>query len=181
MDVAERNAIHAAIVRLSDGDRSAVVPLATQLWPVLLAFARQGLRHEADAEDVAQESFLKLCANASDFDASRDGLSWAFGIAKYEIMSHRRREQRRRESSGGAQLATVEAIGASQEAELLERDLQLALERALGELTPAERALFALERDETDPGGVRTAAVRKRKQRALERLRSVWRRLYGES
>src|SRR6187455_916075 len=97
MNTAERKAIHDAMVRLSDGDRSQVRELLDALWPVLLAFVRRGVAQGQDAEDVAQETFLRICSRISDFDRSRDGLSWAFGIAKYEILTHRRRLRRRSE------------------------------------------------------------------------------------
>ena len=73
MDPERRQAIQAAMVRLSDGDRSAMEPLVRELWPVVLAFAARSLPATADAEDVAQEVFLKICARISDFDRSRDG------------------------------------------------------------------------------------------------------------
>src|SRR5262252_4476129 len=104
MNEAERKAVHDAMVRLADGDRSAVRQLLDALWPILLAFARRGVALE-DAEDVAQETFLRICARISDFDRTRDGLSWAFGIAKYEVLTQRRRQRRLREALGGPELA----------------------------------------------------------------------------
>src|SRR5690349_3291617 len=96
MDSVRRKAIHEAMVRLSDGDRTAFDVLVDELWPVLLSFAN-GLGQRADAEDVAQEVFYKICSRISEFDRERDGASWAFGIASYEILTLRRRQQRRRE------------------------------------------------------------------------------------
>ncbi|HEU5072963.1 MAG TPA: sigma-70 family RNA polymerase sigma factor, partial [Polyangiaceae bacterium] len=91
MDAARRKAIHDAMVRLSDGDRTAFDVLLDELWPVILAFAKRGAGPGVDAEDVAQEVFYKLCARIADFDRRRDAVSWAFGIASYELMTHRRR------------------------------------------------------------------------------------------
>src|SRR6187399_1720795 len=101
MHSTRRKAIHDAIVRLADGDRSALDALLDELWPVLLAFAERGVGRGADAEDVAQEAFIKICARTADFDRERDGLSWAFGIAHFEVLTHRRRRQRRREVNTG--------------------------------------------------------------------------------
>lgn len=83
MDAARRTAIHDAMVRLSDGDRAAFPVLLDQLWPVILSFVRRGVGQEADAEDIAQEVFFRICSRITDFDHSRDGLSWAFGIALF--------------------------------------------------------------------------------------------------
>lgn len=174
MNQVERKSIHEAIVRLADGDRTAVRELLDRLWPVLLRFARRGLGHEHDGEDVAQEVFLRICARISDFDRNRDGLSWVFGIAKYEIMTRRQRRRRQREVGAPTELTSVADPHPSQEAALIERELLDALEHALGALTPEDRQMFGAN------GHVQSATLRKRRQRALERLRFVWRRLYGE-
>lgn len=179
MHTAERKAIHDAMVRLSDGDRTQVRALLDALWPVLLAFARRGVGQEQDAEDVAQETFLRICSRIADFDRSRDGLSWAFGIAKYEILTHRRRLQRRGEALDVTACTLAADPARSQEAELIAHELELAFEGVVGQLEPSDRAALGLEDVERRAGPVSTAA-RKRRQRAVERLRSLWRRLYGE-
>lgn len=173
-----RKTIHEAMVRLAEGDRLAFPVLVDELWPVLLAFAERGLRHREDAEDVAQEAFYKIAGRIADFDTSRDGLAWAFGIASYEIRTVRRRRQRRREAEDDASLAALPDHAPSQEEALTQQALLVALESVLGTLTPSDRE--ALQRGERD-GLIRTAAERKRKQRALERLRDLWRQIHGDT
>ena len=178
MDETRRKAIHRAMVRLADGERAAVDVLVDQLWPVIFSFSQRALAHVADAEDVAQEVFYKICARISDFDRKRDGLSWAFGITSYEIMTHRRRVQRRREVPGHIELAGRIDDAASPEEALLAQELARALEHVVGVLTDEDRASLGLRRD-CVPGSGPT--FRKRKQRALERLRGIWRQVHGES
>jgi len=180
MNTAERKAIHDAMVRLSDGDRSQVRELLDALWPILLAFARRGVGQEQDAEDVAQETFLRICSRISGFDRSKDGLSWAFGIAKYEILTQRRRLRRRSEVLDVPELLLAEDPSGSQEADLIARELALALEGAIEQLQPSDRVALGLEGIDTSIAPASTVA-RKRRQRALDRLRSLWRKLYGES
>ncbi|WP_437276025.1 sigma-70 family RNA polymerase sigma factor [Sorangium sp. So ce375] len=177
MDASRRKAIHDAMVRLSDGDRTAFDVLLDELWPVILSFAERGVGRGADAEDVAQEVFYKICARIAEFDRSRGGLSWAFGIASYEIMTHRRRHQRRREVSDEVSVATHVDGSASQEEQLLAREIALAFEQAMGALTEEDRASLGLLDGASDAVG---ATLRKRKQRALDRLRGIWRQIYGE-
>jgi len=167
------------MVRLSDGDRSAMEFLVSELWPVILAFAQRGVRQHEDAEDVAQEVFLRICSRISDFDRTRDGLSWAFGIASYEVLSHRRRHTRRRELLGDAELSEHVAPGASQEEAVIGQELAQAMAEALGTLSEADRLTLGLA---GAPLAIAppSATARKRRQRALERLRVVWRKLYGE-
>jgi RNA polymerase sigma factor (sigma-70 family) len=178
MDHARRKSIHDAMVRLADGDRTAFDVLVDELWPVLLSFA-SGLGQIADAEDVAQEVFCKICARISAFDRQRDGASWALGIASYEILTVRRRRQRRREVQDFSALANHVDPIASQEARLLASELQASLQRALGLLSPEDQHIL-----NPSPAGralPRDPASRKRKQRAVERVRILWRRMYGES
>ena len=178
MDAARRKVIHHALVRLSDGDRTALDVLLDELWPVVLAFAQRGVHPTADAEDVAQEAFFKVCTRIADFDRSRDGLSWAFGIASYEIMTHRRRFQRRRELFHEPSVLAHRDDSASQEDLLVSKEVELAFEQALGALTQEDRVALGLQG--APPAGLADSTLRKRKQRAVDRLRGIWRTIYGE-
>lgn len=177
MDNARRKIIHDAIVRLADGDRSAFDTLVDELWPVVLAFAERGVGHGADAEDIAQEVFYKICARIADFDRARDGVSWAFGIAHYEILTHRQRVQRRREVVDDASVSSAPDAMASQEELLLSRELALALDRVVGALTEEDRVSLGLDARASDATG---PTLRKRRQRALDRLREIWRHIHGD-
>jgi len=180
MDSARRRIIHEVMVRLSDGDRTAVPQLVDALWPVVVALAQRSVGHDADAEDIAQEVFFRICSRISDFDRSRDGLSWAFGIACYEIMTHRRRIRRRRELNDESRLPDVVHPAPSQEELVLERELTGVFENALGALTESDRrSLGLLGSFGVEPAPA--ATLRKRKQRALGRLRGLWKHMYGES
>lgn len=180
MDATRRKAIHEGMVRLAEGDRSAFAVLVDELWPVILAFVERGVERGADAEDVAQEVFYRICARISDFDPTRDGLSWAFGIASFELKTHRQKQRRRREVYDEAQVAAKTDPGASQERLLLDRELAVAFEEAVGALAQRDRDALGLGVEAGSPQAM-SAALRKRKQRALERLRAIWRTLYGES
>jgi RNA polymerase sigma factor (sigma-70 family) len=167
------------MTRLADGDRGAFDALIDELWPVILSFARRGLGRDQDAEDVAQEVFFKICSRSADFDRSRDALSWAFGIASYEILTQRRRRQRSREVPDEALIAAQVDAAASQEERLLQGEQQHAFAQAVAALADADRRSLGLEPDPRALG-LAGAALRKRKQRALLRLRDLWRSLHGE-
>ena len=82
------------MVQFADGDRAAFQPLFDALWPVLLTFTSRTLERTADAEDAAQQAMLKVFSRIADFDRGRDGVSWALGIAGYEVMTLRKRRFR---------------------------------------------------------------------------------------
>lgn len=166
-------------MRLADGDRRAFDVLLDELWPVLLSFAARGVGPGADAEDVAQEVFYRICARSADFDRTRDGVSWAFGIASYEILTHRKRMKRRREVHDETALGGQVDRAASQEAALEEAELARALEQAVGALTDEDREALGLAPGMSGAGPA-TPFARKRKQRALDRLRELWRSIHGD-
>lgn len=178
MDLARRTAVSATLARLADGDRSAFDALMTELWPVVLAFAKRTLRKVADAEDVAQEVFIKVASRIADYDRSRDGLTWVYAIATFEIRTQLRRLQRRREVPALPENAEPADPMPTHIDLMIDEEMTTVLTDALGELTDADRALLGIgegREDETLAG----ATIRKRRQRALTKLRSVWSKLYG--
>jgi RNA polymerase sigma-70 factor, ECF subfamily len=178
MDAVRRKAIHDAMVRLAPGDRSAFDVLLDELWPVIQSFAKRSVGDTADAEDIAQEVFLKICSRIADFDRGRDGLSWAFGIGSYEVLTHRQRARRRREVHDETALERPTHDATSADMALEKREFALAFEQAVGALTEDDRLLLGVARQVSI--GPSSPALRKRKQRALERLRGIWRSIYGE-
>src|SRR5262249_50312043 len=154
--------IHEAMVRLAEGDRGAFDAVFGGLWPELRAFVRSAMSGDPDAEDLAQQTLLKIFFRISEFDTARDGVAWAFGIAIYEVRTLRRWRKRRREVSADA-AGPVADVQPSPEAMLIETDLRRALADSLGELTDADReALLPQDAARTD---VSPSAWRKRRQR----------------
>jgi len=50
-----------------------------------------------DAEDLLQEIFLKIYLNLNDFDCGLKFSSWAYAIARHQVISHHRKLQARAE------------------------------------------------------------------------------------
>ena len=177
MDAARRTAISDALARLADGDRSAFSVVMAELWPVILAFVKRAVREVADAEDVAQEVFVKVASRIADYDRSRDGLTWVYAIAAFEIRTHLRRLQRRREAPPLAETGEPADPAPSQIDFMIDEEITRMLTSALGELSEGDRALLGVGESSLDVALTGTA-IRKRRQRALSRLRAVWSKLY---
>ena len=163
------------MVALAAGERSEFRHVYEALSPILRRFCEQMLADADQAKDAAQAAMAKLFFHASDFDPERDATSWALGFASFECLSARNRRARRREASDEG-LAELHAAGPTPEESSIERELREAAIEALGQLRPTDvetiRAALAGERPAA-------AAFRKRLQRALERLRVVWRSKHG--
>ncbi len=161
------------MARLADGDRRVFTVVFQKLWPRVRALCASILNNSDDAEDAAQQAMEKFLTRASDYDRTRPALPWALSIAAWECRTLARWRQRRREVTEQGD----ERIADATEDAFVQRDLGRAALEALGTLSQNDRdALIASYIHEA---GDSTAAGRKRRQRALERLRGAFRRLYG--
>lgn len=66
----------------------------TQLWtgvqPVVSQYVGSLVKDQWAARDVVQNTSLTLLKKFSEYDETQPFLPWALGIAKYEVLSHRR-------------------------------------------------------------------------------------------
>lgn len=164
------------MVRLADGDRSAFDGAYALLWPALLAFCKRTLV-SSDAEDAAQLALLKVFDRASTFLRGKDALTWAITIAAWEVRTIRRRHSRSRSTP----IEGDEHVSPAQDPERIATDHELveAAQAILGSLSPDDRATLASTFAEETPAGVSGAAFRKRRERAMTRLKEAWRRIHG--
>jgi RNA polymerase sigma-70 factor (ECF subfamily) len=163
------------LARLADGDRSVFREVFRRLWPPTLRLCVSLVKHEADGADAAQQAMVKILERASDYDRERPALPWALAIAAWECRTLNRWRARRREAPVDS---ADRALAVEAEHELVNRDLLRAALTSLGELSEIDReTLLATfwEEDSSTSG----ATLRKRRERALERLRLKFRRLYG--
>lgn len=173
--MSDEKELSSLIVRLAEGDRSAFSRLFELLWPRVHALCLSLLSHPQDADDAAQQAMEKILTRATEYDRSRAATPWALGIAAWECRTLRRRSLRRREVSDD-QLPQVEVEGRADD-ELIRRELETAAVAVLQELSPSDRAALVSAFWE-EARSAASPAARKRRQRALERLRAAFRRLY---
>jgi RNA polymerase sigma-70 factor (ECF subfamily) len=77
------------------GDPEAFGSLYDRYASGLLRFLRVLVRDRASAEDVLQQSFLKIHSARAAFDENRSFRPWAFAIARRAALNWREREARR--------------------------------------------------------------------------------------
>ena len=179
---ASRAEITALLVRVADGERGAFDPLFDAVWtPVRILCARLlASGADADADDAAQEAIVRVFTRADEFDRARDGLTWILAIAAWECRTVRKRALRRAEIA----LPDDDRAARDRPDDLVQRrELLAAAEAALGALSDADVATItaALDGDPAARAGLAPATFRKRLERALDRLRSVWRSRHGHS
>lgn len=168
------NTLDSLMARLADGDRAVFTRVFELLWGPIHRLCISLLKNDADAADAAQEAMQKILERASDYDKTRPAMPWAMAIAAWECRTLRRKRVRRRETDDTER----DHGGEHPEEEFVQRDLTAAAIAALGELSVADReTLVATFWDEA--ASVSGATFRKRRERALDRLRKQFRRLYG--
>jgi RNA polymerase sigma-70 factor (ECF subfamily) len=167
------------MTRLADGDRAAFPLLYPEIKPRVYALCRAMLQNDEDAQDALQHVMEKLFARASAYDRARPVLPWVLGIAAWQCRAYRQKRKRRLESALPQDDDTCFASDELNE-ELARAELQQLTRSALQTLSITDQeVLTATFWDEAVVSGAAGATVRKRRERALDRLRASFRRLYG--
>ncbi len=124
---------------------------------------------------------MKLFAQAADYDPDRSVVPWALAIAGWECRTARRRTQRRKECALDDDLPAYVDTTLSAEDQLVHAALLAEAQHALSFLSDDDRETlrWAFSNAKPHERPVSGATFRKRRQRALGRLREVWRSLYG--
>lgn len=131
----------ALLVLYANGDPQAAASLTARLAPRLLSFCARLLRDVAEAEDVVQETMLRLWRMAPDWEQGGAKVStWAFRVAR-NLCTDRLRKKK------GVDLDSApepidEAPGA--EAQLIASDRLAALDWALDQLPERQRQAVVL-------------------------------------
>jgi RNA polymerase sigma-70 factor (ECF subfamily) len=138
-----------------------------------LVLATRSLVQRADAEDVAQRAILKVFDRIVDLDRARDGVAWAMTITAFEVLTMRKRRIRRREEAGDHDREDERPLASE---ELIEHELATHVRTLIGDMSDRDReALDAMLSGRTPRG----ETERKRRFRAIERLRAAWRKAHG--
>ncbi len=159
---------------LAQGDRSAFTPVFQRLWPSIHRLCVRLMESESEGQDAAQSSMLKILERANEYDWKRPALPWAVGIATWECRTQRKKRARLRESAEApADAAQADAVEEREQQQLLDAAVQ-----AMGTLSAVDQEALVATYWET-AAAVSGATLRKRRERALTRLRDAFRRLYG--
>ena len=173
----DREAANRALRQLQVGDRAAATAAFDLLWPVMLSFSRRVLNDSGKAQDVAQDALMKLFEQVQDFRPGADAVAWALELTAWECKSELRRSFRQ----GQKDLPEATASDAAGPDSSYEREeLRRALLDTVAQLAESDRTLIEAILQETYPANA-DAAQRKRKERALGRLRQLWGSLYGST
>ena len=169
------------LTRIAAGETQAFGPIVRHYQKPLFGFlGRMGLP-QSQAEEVAQETFLRAWRNLGKFDPARAEFStWLFTIARNLALNERGRSHGRELPVGDTE-AQEPACDQPAAGEMLDASRRREwLQAALARLRPAERTLLALvytrelsldaiaRIEHCEPGAIRT-----RLHRARQRLQQL--------
>ena len=177
----DESALNGAMDRYACGD-AVVFPLIHRaLYPRLLAFLTRISGSATVADDLVQETFLRMHRARSTFVQGGALLPWVYAIARNVHIDHARsaklRSTERLPSDPGPDPAYAHAPSA--ESAAIAAETARAVERVLARIPPAQRDAFVLIRyeglsvqDAAAVLGTTVTAVKLRAFRAYEALRA---------
>ena len=108
--------------------------------------------NNADAEEIAQDVFLKVYQNIHSLDDPATLTAWIYRITVNVCLNELRRHKRRPNSvpltptngNDSEDASLIDSVNATPEEEALRRELQRCIEAVLGQLNAVERAVVVL-------------------------------------
>jgi RNA polymerase sigma-70 factor (ECF subfamily) len=179
------------MARFLRGERQAFAVLVRRHQSALFNFALRQLRSPTLAEEVVQETFLRVTQSAADFNQAARFTSWMYTIARNLCVDTIRRQALRRHPSLDEPRGTDDGGGsngptlgertadpaANVEGAVVAGEIRARVLRALGELPDDQREVFLLREVSNLPFkeiafivGAPENTVKSRMRYALERM-----------
>jgi RNA polymerase sigma-70 factor, ECF subfamily len=179
---AELSAVDRAMHRYADGNESAFGEVFAALAPRLRLFLRRLGCSMDGAEDLMQETFLRMHNARGSFARGKHVAPWAYAIARNCFISHARSGKAKlsRASVDAEQVELTTGTSTDVEQESMARQAAAVVSRTLAEMTPARREAFVLLRYEglsvaaaAQIVGISEGALKIRAFHAYETLRAA--------
>jgi RNA polymerase sigma-70 factor (ECF subfamily) len=189
----------ALMTAYQNGDVAAFAELVARHEKPLWNFLRRFVSDAATAEDLLQESFMRVVRGAPEWKPSAKFSTWLYTIGRNLCVDHARRMSHRRalsldgparesaEESGRGLYDKLAGLDAGGEKRALTRELATALERAIAALPEPQREVFVMREVLNLPFAeiaqalaTNEATVKSRMRYALERLRAALGSLHDE-
>ena len=177
MKTMEHNREATWVERLRHGDESVFDEVFDALNPRLLAFLERMTRQRQVAEDLLEETWLRLVANANQLRADTNLVAWLYTVARNLFVSHCR--TRAREQAYTAEWLSLwpNEVARGPYEEAATSEFERRLERALGTVPATHREVLLLvgvegmrPAEAAQVCGISAEALRQRLRRARQML-----------
>jgi RNA polymerase sigma-70 factor (ECF subfamily) len=179
--------LDAAMTRYAAGEDAAFDVLYRLMSGRLYAFCMRLTRRRSEADDLFQETFLKIHRSRATFVPRASAVHWAFAVARSVHLDRLRYRKRRPEAvaeteEGLSTFTSVTSNEGSPEEHARAKELMQVVDRVLRELPENQRAAYVLLREEgmsvaeaASVLGATPTAVKLRAFRAYEAIRAALR------
>jgi RNA polymerase sigma-70 factor (ECF subfamily) len=145
------------MLRVRDGDLEAFETLVTRHQHSVVGTAAKMLGGAADAEDIAQQVFVRVWKHAARYQPSAKFTTWLMTIARNLVFNELRRRRRSQQVSMDSdegdtirhQFVDEQAVAPSEE--ILDSELKEAIDAAIASLPETQRLAIVLRRYEGMP------------------------------
>lgn len=144
------------MLRVREGDFEAFEELVGIHQRSVIGTVAKMLGHPAEAEDIAQQVFLRVWKSASRYEPQAKFTTWLFTITRNLVFNEVRRRQRKptvsvEEREETTHRTVEDAKSLSPGEELLQAELESAVDRAIEALPEKQRLAVILRRYEEMP------------------------------
>lgn len=134
---------------IPDCGDSQIVGLLTEYQMSLVLYIRSLMPSDAQYQDVVQQSNARIWEKRGEFELGTNFRAWAFAIARFEVLNHRKRQARDARLTFSEDLETTIASElASLDDDLMSR--HEALRHCLDSLKPKNRQLLMLRYESSE-------------------------------
>lgn len=176
------------VIAVQRGDGDAFASLLARYQNRLYRYLLRWVRQAATAEDLFQQTWLRVLENIRSFDPNRNFDAWLFAVARNLAIDHLRRYQPDSlDDPTGGDVPMVEQFSTKDRGaleELMQSERSALVQRALESQLPIHREILSLRFEEgmkldeiAEVLAIPLPTVKSRLGRALERLRSSFLRL----
>ncbi len=147
----------ALMLRAKSGDLEAFETLVTRHQHSVVGTAAKILGGAADAEDIAQQVFVRVWKHAARYEPSAKFTTWLMTITRNLVFNELRRRRRTQQVSMDADEGDtmrhqfVDEQAAAPSEEMLDAELQEAIDAAIASLPETQRLAIVLRRYEGMP------------------------------
>ena len=171
-----------AVARLRGGDRGALAAILALYQFRLYRFLLRMVREPATAEDLFQQTWVRVMEKIASYDARHRFDGWLFAVARNLAIDHLRRKPGfsldTAEDDGEAPVDRLQGPGADPLEKVLEMERGAMVAAAMEELPAIHREVLTLRFEEdmkleeiAQVAGIPLSTVKSRLHRALESLR----------
>ena len=147
---------YALMERIGAGDHQAFRELVERHQDAVVGTVAKMLGNPHDAEDIAQQVFLRIWRNARHYRPDAKFTTWLFTITRNLVFNETRRRSRKKEVSAdereeNSHLAIADSPEHRPDQEILQVELRQAVDAAIAALPDTQRMAVILRRYEQVP------------------------------